>query len=187
MAMSMEDHQLRSEQICSRLLDLIREHTFQTVAIYLSISSFNEPDLTLLLHHLSADGIQLQLPIVEGDQLTTVKYEVGMRLKKSYGGTKVPETIIPVDPTLAELILVPMLAADLHGFRLGYGKGYYDRYLGALFAERSGERSGERFGDRAAAKWGICFDEEVMASLLSEEHDQKIEAIVTDKRFIWCS
>jgi 5-formyltetrahydrofolate cyclo-ligase len=183
MAMSTEDHQLQSEQICNRLLDLIREHKFQTVAIFLSISSFNEPDLTLLLHHLSADGIQLQLPIVEGDQLTTVKYEVGMHLKKSYGGTKVPEIIIPVDPTLAELILVPMLAADLHGVRLGYGKGYYDRYLGTLL----GERSGERFGDRAAAKWGICFDEEVMVSLLSEEHDQKIDAIVTDKRFIWCS
>jgi len=62
-----------------------------------------------------------------------------------------------------------MLATDRRGYRLGYGKGFYDRYL----------------VDQKAAKWGICFDEEVLDELPIDEHDQKIDAIVTDKRFIW--
>jgi len=90
----------RSDQICTRLYEQLRRHTYTTVAIFLPIRTFNEPDIAPLLQQLKTDHIRMQLPIEDGKILTTVHYEEGMGLKKSYGGTLIPETLIPVDPNL---------------------------------------------------------------------------------------
>ena len=169
MSMTPEHVQSRSQLICTSLFNRIRKDDYQTIAIFLPIRTFNEPDISPLLKQLQAGNIRMLLPIVDGLSLITVHYEEGMALKKSYGGTSIPETITLIDPSEAELVLVPMLAADKQGYRLGYGKGFYDRFLEDLKSE----------------KWGICFDEEAIDELPFDVHDQKIDAIVTDKRFIW--
>jgi len=67
-----------------------------------------------------------------------------------------------------DLILVPGIAFDLHGCRLGRGKGYYDRLL----------------ADVSGAKCGVAFDEQIVESLPIEPHDVRLHCILTPTRWI---
>ncbi len=70
-----------------------------------------------------------------------------------------------VRPERIDLILVPGVAFDRRGYRLGYGKGYYDRYLSVSHA-------------RAI---GVCFHFQLATELPAESHDVRMDQIVTDR------
>ena len=79
----------------------------------------------------------------------------------------------PVDGTAApppDLVVVPGLAFDLAGARLGRGKGYYDRWLQANPAVRT---------------LGVCFKCQMLERIPAEPHDVCVNAILTEDGFIW--
>ncbi len=67
------------------------------------------------------------------------------------------------------LCVVPALAYDLQGFRLGYGKGYYDRFLAGFTCQ----------------KLGICYDEFILDDVFRDKHDVPVDMIISDKREIF--
>lgn len=67
-----------------------------------------------------------------------------------------------------ECIIIPMLVADLKGNRLGYGKGFYDKFL----------------PETKGVKIGLIYDASVTELLETQEHDVKMDLIVTEKRII---
>lgn len=69
-----------------------------------------------------------------------------------------------------DLVVAPGLGFDLRGFRLGRGGGFYDRYLESL---------GE-----SAARIGVAFDMQIRAELPISHHDQRMDAVVTERRRI---
>jgi 5-formyltetrahydrofolate cyclo-ligase len=69
-----------------------------------------------------------------------------------------------------DLVLVPAVAFDFAGRRLGRGKGFYDR----LLAEVRGH------------KCGVCFDEQIVTELPEEPHDVRVNSIVTPTRWLEC-
>ncbi len=68
-----------------------------------------------------------------------------------------------------DLIIVPGLVWDERGYRIGYGKGYYDRYLSS---------------NPDAAKIGLAYDFQVLSSIPHSESDVRVNMIVTEKRSI---
>lgn len=68
------------------------------------------------------------LPKVEGGNLLVCPYKENDKLTLSDFGTKEPRTE-SVSPEILDLVIVPALAADKKNFRLGYGGGFYDRFL----------------------------------------------------------
>jgi 5-formyltetrahydrofolate cyclo-ligase len=79
----------------------------------------------------------------------------------------------PVDGTEApppDLVIVPGLAFDLNGARLGRGKGYYDRWLETNPSVRT---------------LGICFKCQMLEKIPAEPHDVRVNAILTEDGFIW--
>ena len=84
-----------------------------------------EIDLLALLD----DDKNFYLPKVSGQKLFICPFNKGDKLEKSYFNVNEPCTS-PVDPNVLDLIIVPALMVDKKGFRLGYGGGFYDRFLG---------------------------------------------------------
>lgn len=70
-----------------------------------------------------------------------------------------------------DLVLVPGIAFDKEGHRVGYGFGYYDKFLKKV---------------PKAAKIGLCFDFQVVDKLPREEHDVPVDLIVTEERIVEC-
>ncbi len=75
-----------------------------------------------------------------------------------------------LEPAALDAAIVPALAYDVRGFRLGYGGGYYDRLLPAL--------------RRDCVRIGAIFDEQLIEEVPVESHDQRVDAIVTPRRVI---
>lgn len=70
-----------------------------------------------------------------------------------------------------DLVLVPGIAFDRRGFRLGFGFGYYDKFLKKV---------------PKAVKIGLAFDFQVVDKIPKEEHDVPVDFIITEKRVIEC-
>ena len=77
---------------------------------------------------LLKDDKNFYLPRVDGDLLHVCPYCAGDKLECSSFKVMEPCTA-PVDTKILDLVIVPALTADRHGYRLGYGGGFYDRFL----------------------------------------------------------
>lgn len=136
------------------------------VAGYLPIGS--EIDPRLLMDRVAGNGAALCLPVVveRGEPLVFRRWLPGDRLEPSAFGTMAPpgsaETLVP------DVVLVPMLAFDRGGHRIGYGGGYYDRTLARL-------RAG---GDVLAV--GLAFSGQVRDDLPVGPNDSRLDWIVTE-------
>jgi 5-formyltetrahydrofolate cyclo-ligase len=89
-----------------------------------------------LMRKLVAAGAALALPVVAGKGLPLVirRWDFGAPLASGVWGIREPPPDAPaIDP---DVLIVPLLAFDRHGHRLGYGAGYYDRTIAALRAKK---------------------------------------------------
>lgn len=84
------------------------------------------------LRKLFNDDKKFYLPKVSGKNILACPYTEN--LIKSAFGIMEPETL-PVNPNILDLVIVPCMMADKNGYRLGYGGGYYDRFLSEIDAK----------------------------------------------------
>jgi len=111
----------------------------------------NEVDLTDLLSY------DVALPKIDGD-MTFNKYD-GNLVKAKFGLSEPTGKEVKV-----KLILVPGAVFDKSGFRVGYGGGYFDKYL------------------TNEIKVGVCFDFQVVDKVPTEDHDQRMDFLVTESK-----
>lgn len=135
------------------------------VSGYLPIRDEIDPRPAMAALHGS--GITICVPVVVGrDQpLTFRAWAPGVALMRGPFGVSVPEHTEPVTP---ELLLVPLLAFDAGGFRLGYGGGYYDRTLARL-----------RAGGTVRAI-GLAYAGQEVARVPVEPTDARLDAVITE-------
>ena len=93
-----------------------------------------------------------------------MRFFIGAELEKGFKGIPEPQGGAEILPEAGDIMLLPGLAFTLDGERLGYGGGYYDRYLAAL-AERP-------------LCIGICFKEQLVESLPAEPTDQRVDLLL---------
>jgi 5-formyltetrahydrofolate cyclo-ligase len=72
------------------------------------------------------------------------------------------------------MLLVPLLAFDMQGYRLGYGGGYYDRTLKVL-------RSKAKNKNQKLMVIGVCYAGQRVENVPHNEFDQRIDAVITEK------
>lgn len=120
---------LRICEISEKLVELIRHNEFYAAAknIMLYYPTDSEIDLRSLLD----DDKCFYFPRVNGDELQVCSYCKGERLEKSKFNILEPCSK-PVEYEILDLVIVPALMADKQGYRLGYGGGFYDRFLPLL-------------------------------------------------------
>lgn len=129
----------RATIIRERLMQRIGDLRPKRIAMYMPLP--DEPDLCPIFEELETMGIEINLPrILDDERIEMYRYQQGQTLE-SNTAYKLLEPEIASAPTPAEnlyAIVVPALAFDIHGYRLGRGKGYYDRYLARTSAYRIG-------------------------------------------------
>lgn len=153
-------------------LEAVRLSPGECIAGYWPIG--DEFDPRPLLSQISARGGNLALPAISatGTRLSFRSWRPGDPLTQARFGTMEPsDSREPIDPAI---LIVPLLAFDRRGNRLGYGGGYYDRTLAAL------RRSG---GFKLAV--GLAFGAQRVPRVPTENNDQKLDAVVTEETVIW--
>ena len=125
----------------------------------------SEPDTEGLVELLEARGHRAFLPRVEGEHLVVVAHRPGDVLHVGAFGIAEPDGPA-ADPSLVDVVLVPGLAFTPDGRRLGQGGGFYDRFLPLLRSD--------------CLTIGVCFAEQLVDDLPSEEHDWVLHDLVTD-------
>lgn len=119
-----------SQRISKALLNIIEEQRPSRIALYMALA--DEPDLYPILDYV-ASQYEVYLPRVESaEEMKCYRYISGQKLSRE-GKYQILEPVgtieEAVEPSSLDLIVVPALAFDVEGYRLGRGKGYYDRYL----------------------------------------------------------
>lgn len=138
--------------------------TGKRVFVYLSFSS--EAPTDKLIERLIEQGWQVYCPRIGDKKMSAVEYGEDFTLS-TFG---VREPLGEAYDGDMDVAIVPMIAVDEQGRRLGYGGGYYDRYLGA-------------HPETLLLAYG--FDFQILRQVPTETHDIKMDGIITDKRIVW--
>ena len=139
--------------------------------VLLFASLFDEPDITPLIDNALSSQRVVALPQFDSERGSYVAAILTARAAMEPGPFHVlePASGCPSIPlNQLDLVLVPGVAFDLAGRRLGRGKGFYDR----LLAEVRGH------------KCGVAFDTQLTARLPEEPHDVRVDSILTPTRWL---
>lgn len=129
-----------------------------------------EVDPFPLMAALANQGHPLCLPRTEGDSIVFRTWKPGDPLL--VGRFSIPEPDAKAKERRPDLVIVPLLAFDPDGYRLGYGGGFYDRYLA------------EHRAKRTVRAIGIAYDGQAVDALPREATDEPLDAVVTETRVI---
>ncbi len=123
----------RSQQICQQFFKKFSVNGWRTIHVFLPITSKNEVNTWFIVEHLRANfpEINLAVPVTDSSNQTLSHYLLTPETILRQNSWGIPEPVnaklLPV--SLIDMVLVPLLAFDEQGHRVGYGKGYYDRFL----------------------------------------------------------
>ncbi len=165
-SVSREDKELFDLAIRASLLENEFVKRAKTVLLFYPIKS--EPDIRELVKSLRELGKKVAFPISNsGDCTLTFRYVDDIRdmVTGTYNIPEPSQNAPIVDDLSHSVCIVPGLVFDRYGYRLGYGKGYYDRFLKSF--------SGKSIG--------IVYSEFIIDSLPSEETDMPVDLIVTER------
>ena len=170
-AMNPEASSNASQRICARLADLFQHINLTPAAgpIAAFLPTAREPAIEPFIERLAHDGFELMVPgYAEGEAAPHfLRLEPAHALARSPQGFRAPMGAQRRDIAEAAVILVPGLAFARDGRRLGKGGGWYDRALAG---------TGYRVG--------IAFGCQLIDAVPGAEHDQRVDAIVTEDETI---
>jgi 5-formyltetrahydrofolate cyclo-ligase len=167
--LSGEDVREASAVLVERALELPELADARTVAAYVSIGG--EPGTRALLDALRTRGVRVLLPVLLADNdLDWGTYQGAGRLRAAGRGLLEPDgpRLGPAAVTGADAVLLPGVAVDVRGLRLGRGGGSYDRVLDRLAAAGA-----------EPALVVLLHDNELLAEIPAEPHDRPVHAAVT--------
>ena len=174
-SLSPQEITAKSQKITDTLLQIIEANRFWVIMLYLDMGS--EVRTIPLMHRLLDMGKTVLAPVMEPparelSPCRIINHEVDLVLSK-YGMLQpAPQHCQVFTPEDIDLITVPGIAFDAKGYRIGYGGGYYDRFLNKC----------------PQALWvGLAFEAQLIPDALPEEWDIPVHQIVTEKRIITCN
>ena len=124
------------ERIAEGTIDLPEIRTARVVMLFSSFGS--EVPTGPMIERLRERGITIALPRIEDGDLVPVAYVPGDPVRPTTFGAVEPVRPDALDPGSLDVVVVPGVAFDRSGRRVGYGGGYYDRFLRDLTAFRAG-------------------------------------------------
>ena len=129
-ALSVTEREMMSLQIAQQL-SICDIWGYNCYHLFLSIEELNEVDTTPILQLLYQKNKQVVVPKMNSEKrtLTSIPFTKDTLLQTNNWGVPEPKDGIAISAHKIEVVFVPLLAYDLYGNRIGYGGGYYDRFL----------------------------------------------------------
>lgn len=134
-ALSAAEMSGRSQQVANLLFANFPLAAWQWLHIFLPLSSKNEPDTWHIIRRIWAEKLPVRLaaPVVQPDGVSLKHYELSSHTPMLANRWGIPEpesaTSTEIQSATLDAVLVPLLACDETGQRVGYGGGFYDRFL----------------------------------------------------------
>jgi len=125
--LSKSDIKLLSDQLLHSFINSeLKDHIFYMV--YMPIN--NEADTQGLIEYLFINNKQVTIPYINGqNEMIAVEINRQTEYVTDSFGIRIPKSLVVVEKEKLEVIIVPGIAFDKKGYRVGYGKGYYDKFL----------------------------------------------------------
>lgn len=164
--LSAQEIAMRSEEVLGTLEALDIFQTAKNIFIYSGMS--DEVQTMDFIERWKTEK-NFYLPVIIGDDIFFRRYTSKSALKAASLGILEPEGENYTDYRKVDLVIVPGVAFDRKMNRLGRGKGYYDRFLSTT----------------SIPKVGICFDIQLKELIPSDNHDTKMNYIVSENEIIW--
>jgi 5-formyltetrahydrofolate cyclo-ligase len=103
----------------------------QTVANFYPLENHNEPNSLLFAKYLKTmvPGIQIVYPVVDAATASISFYKETEEIRFNNWGIAEPISTEKLEPHSIDAVIVPLIGFDLKGHRIGYGKGFYDKYF----------------------------------------------------------
>lgn len=160
-AMTSEVIEEKSRELTEKLLDTDLYRNTQTLYGYLP---YNQEVRTVdLLRQAILDGKRVAVPKVFGEEMRFIYIDDFSQVAKGYAGIPEPVADGPVAQDSAALVLMPGLAFDEKGNRMGYGGGFYDKFL----ASEPGHPT-----------VALCYDFQMVARIPTQAHDIPVDLVL---------
>ena len=148
-----------------KIFKIIKKNNLKTIGGYYPVNF--EVDTLNFLNELEKKGYKISLPVInENKQMDFYLWTFRDLLKLNKFGIPEPERTKKIIP---ELILVPIVAFDKKLFRIGYGGGYYDRYIEKYLIKKN------------ILKVGVAYSFQKINKILINKFDKKLDIIITEK------
>ena len=158
-----DDHLMRSVELWGKVAALPE---FQVASAVMAFVGTNgEPDTDPLFARLARDGTRLLLPRVQDGEIVVCSGD-DPRSPSRFGISEPTGPALPLD--VVQFVIVPGLAFTADGARLGYGGGFYDRFLARLAQECPGVPNA-----------AVCFTEQLVDTLPMEPHDVRVQRVIS--------
>lgn len=131
LALAEAEYQQLNFQLYNQFFTQIDLAFVKCIHIFLPIETKREPDTWPIIDRIRREfpHIRISIPKVVGDYLENIYFEGLHQLKKNKWGILEPEQGVPTPTEKIDMVVVPLLAFDKNGHRVGYGKGFYDKFL----------------------------------------------------------
>ena len=156
-------------EIFNRLINLDLYKEAKNIFIYLSFGS--EIDTNPIIDRVLEDGKEVYIPKIykSNKEMKAIRLNSFEDLEENSMGILEPKDDSNfIDKENIDLIIVPGAVFDLEGNRIGYGGGYYDRFLSNIKDKRN--------------KVALAYDLQIVENIEAEEHDIKVDYIITNYR-----
>ncbi|MBS1559438.1 MAG: 5-formyltetrahydrofolate cyclo-ligase [Bacteroidetes bacterium] len=170
-ALSEVDNALLSQKLMENFFSFLDVSSIHTVHIFLPMQGKNEPDTWLIINRLQQKfpQIKISIPKVLNNELISFYFEGEHQVALNKWGIPEPAFGVITPPEKIDWVIVPLLAFDKRGHRVGYGKGFYDRFLKECRPD--------------CQKIGLSFFDPVNDISDAAEHDEKLTGCITPQKF----
>jgi len=159
-----------NSSILKRVTNLKEFEEANTIHVYASMNKRYEVDTFSIIDYALKNGKKVIVPVMrENGKLNHCEIDSTDSLEPNSWGVPEPVNQKTLEHVKPDIIFVPMVAGDLQKNRLGYGKGYYDRFLSSV----------------NGLKAGLLFEEQISKKILpTDSYDVTLDILITEKRVL---
>ncbi len=170
-SLAQSEYKLLSRAVIRNLF-LLREFKTAKILHTYAASKYNEVDTLEMIVECMSQSKKIIVPIADFHSKTmthSVLHSVNDLQKNAFGILE-PAKIDLYCENDFDVVLVPVAACDEKGNRIGFGGGFYDKFLNNV----------------QSPKIGLAFEFQIISEIPSEEHDQRLDFIISERRILSC-